>query len=77
MAPTFSMICDISPDKDETMKMKVKVIRMWYGKPSKFSSETSSIDIVLLDEMVRYKNFNSEHCITYISFTNSFIQVER
>ena len=48
MAPNFSMIGDISPDKDETMKIQAKVIRMWYGKPSKFSSEINSIDVVSL-----------------------------
>ena len=56
MAPNFSMIGDISPDKDETMKIQAKVIRMWYGKPSKFSSEINSIDVVLLDEMVRFNS---------------------
>ena len=69
MAPNFSMISDISPDKDETMKMKVKIIRLWYAKPSNFSFETNSIDAVLLDEMVHSKNFTLlKHCITYISF---------
>ena len=69
MAPNFSMISDISPDKDETMKMKVKIIRLWYAKPSNFSSEINCIDAVLLDEMVHSNNFTLfNHCIAYISF---------
>ena len=54
MAPNFISIHNINPENDETMKIKARVIRMWYTKPSKYSNDISSIELVLLDEQVLF-----------------------
>ena len=62
-------IRDITIDDDETLRIQVRVIRMWYTKAFKNSNEINNIDIVLLDQDVSRNLLPSfiTQAITYVN----------